>query len=87
MHSTQNYTLFIYFHMLIVKVSHNSLCFILYLKLSSFHSETLDGDQSVYKQILDHFKDLQRFHQKLARISESGVHEDTNTFESKQRIF
>lgn len=87
MHYTHNYTLFIYFHMLIVKVSHYSSRVILHLKLSLFHSETLVGDQSAYKQIVDHFEDLQRFHQKLARASESGVHEDTKTFESKQRIF
>ncbi|KAF0771713.1 neuroglobin-like [Aphis craccivora] len=47
--------------------------------------ETLDGDQSVYKRIVDQLQDLQRFHQELIRTAESGVSEDPKTFESKQK--
>jgi len=54
-------------------------------KLRSFRSKMLDGNQSIYKQIVDHFEDLQQFHQKLTRTSESGVHQDFKTFKSKQK--
>ncbi|XP_050054897.1 uncharacterized protein LOC114132904 isoform X3 [Aphis gossypii] len=44
-----------------------------------------NGDQSVYKRIVDQLEDLQRFHQELIRTAESGVSEDPKTFESKQK--
>lgn len=57
----------------------------IHFKQSMLYSETLDGDQSVYERIVDQLEDLQRFHQELIRIAESGVHEDLKTFESKQK--
>lgn len=51
-----------------------------------FYSETLDDDQSVYKQIVDRLEDLQRIHQELViQTAESGIHKDPKTFESKQK--
>lgn len=50
-----------------------------------FCSKTSDGNQSVYKRIVDQLEDIQWFHQELVRTAESGVHEDPKTFESKQK--
>jgi len=58
---------------------------LLYFKQNVVCPETLDGDQSVYKRIVDQLEDLQRFHQELIRTAESGVSEDPKTFESKQK--
>jgi len=57
----------------------------LYFKQSIVCLETLDGDQSVYKRIIDQLEDLQRFHQELIRTAESGAREDPKPFESKQK--
>ncbi|KAL5233334.1 hypothetical protein ACI65C_000744 [Semiaphis heraclei] len=53
--------------------------------LASIYPETLDGDQSVYKRILDQLEDVQRLHQDVIRTAESGISGDPKTFESKQK--
>lgn len=58
---------------------------LLYFKQSTVCLETLDGDQIVYKRIVDQLDDLQRSHQQLMRTAESGVREDPKPFESKQK--
>lgn len=48
-------------------------------------SEPINGDQSVYRRIVDQLEELQQLHQKLVRKEESGIYEDPKMSESKQK--
>lgn len=58
-------------------------------KPSVFHSESADdGDQSIYRRVVDQLGDLRRFHRALtwsATAAAGGDGEDLKTFQCKQK--